>query len=286
MDLTNIETIKNLAKSINIHPSRRSGQNFLISKEVLNQMVRTADLHKTDKVMEIGPGFGTLTIELLSTGAEVVSFEIDKKLAEFLARYKKQYSNFNLFQADIIKSWEIIDQEFKDMEYKLVSNLPYNITSLVLRNFMENKPRPSEMTLMVQKEVAQRVIAQPGEMSILSVAVQFFGCPEKVIDISAENFWPQPEVDSSILKITDIGRDINSYEKKLLPLKPKDFFRTVKIGFAAKRKQLHNNLANGFDISSEKTSLILENIDIKPTVRAQDLTIKEWITITHHFIQN
>lgn len=284
MDLTSLDTIKYLAKTNGFHPVKSSGQNFLVSEKVLSQIIKTAGLKKTDQVMEIGPGFGTLTVRLLDTGAKVSSFEIDKKLIRYLKRYEGLYPNFKLYDSNVLDGWPIINKEFKDLDYKLVSNLPYNITSIVLRNFTENIPRPSEMVLMVQKEVAERVISKPGQMSILAVAVQFYGSPEKIIDVPPESFWPQPEVNSSILRITEIGQDINGFQKKLLPYKTEDFFRTVKIGFAARRKQLHNNLANGFNVSSKKTTNILNKIGIKPTIRAQDLKIEDWINITRHFI--
>ncbi len=280
MDLTNKEVIINLAKKNDISPSRQSGQNFLISRHYLEEIVGIANLDKDDRVMEIGPGFGVLTLELLKHSGQVVSFEIDKKLFKYLERYLKLYPNFKLHNADAIKNWKIINEELKDLDYKLVSNLPYNITSRVLRNFTELKPRPKEMIIMVQKEVAERVVAKPGQMSILSVAVQFYGHPEKMIDIKSENFWPEPAIDSSILKISQIGMDARNYQKKLSPFKAKDFFRTVKIGFSARRKQLHNNLVNGFKITSEKTSKTLAKNGINPKIRAQELSIDQWIDIT------
>lgn len=283
MDLTNKDTIINLAKKMNISPSARSGQNFLLSQEYLNTIINTAKLNKHDMVLEVGPGFGVLTIKLLESGAKVFSFEIDKKLAVFMKRYETLFPNFKIINADILKSWAILNDNFKDLQYKLVANLPYNITSKLLREFMETSPRPKEMVIMIQKEVADRITATPGKMSVLAVAVQFYGVPKKIIDLKSENFWPQPEVDSSIIKISKIGIDSNGYGKRLSPYNSKDFFRCVKIGFSAKRKQLHNNLSNGFGISNEKTAQKLNKIKINPNIRAQDLTIDEWISITHNF---
>jgi 16S rRNA (adenine1518-N6/adenine1519-N6)-dimethyltransferase len=138
------------------------------------------------------------------------------------------------------------------------------------------------MVILVQKEVAQRVIAPPGEMSLLSVAVQFFGSPEIVRVVPRDNFWPEPEVDSAILKIQGIARDSKGYQGALGDISVKKFFSTVKIGFSAKRKQLHNNLSAGFRVDDAQIQAMLQQLGINPASRAQDLTMENWIKIARN----
>jgi len=279
MDLTDKKTIKELAKKAGLSPNRQSGQNFLLSREVIDRIISVADLQKEDKVLEIGPGFGTLTTAMLETGAMVHAFELDRRLTEFNRRYEKIYPRYKIHQADVLGAGRIINQEFNDLDYKLIANLPYNITSRVLRIFTEKKPRPHTMVVMVQREVAERIAAQPGQMSILSVAVQFHGQVEIIMEVPADKFWPQPEVNSSVIKITGLGQDINGYKKELSPAREPDFFHVVKIGFSSKRKQLQNNLINGFGQERDKILEIMSKIGLKDDIRAQELSVFQWIKL-------
>lgn len=279
MDLASLDTIKFLVKKNKIRPSRQSGQNFLICREVLDKIMQVAEIESGEKVLEIGPGFGTLTNELLEAQAEVTSVELDKNLVKSLSKFKNLYRNFNLISGDIIKEWSILNKDFKNLDYKLISNLPYSLTSLVFRLFLGEVPRPKKIVVLIQKEVAERIIARPGKMSMLSTAVQFYG-EAKIIDIvKPECFWPAPEVQSAILEVDRIGLDSNQYKKKLGKTKEETFFKITKIGFSAKRKQLHNNLSNGLYKKSDEIKVFLTNLGINPAIRAQDLTIDQWIEI-------
>lgn len=282
MLLASKETIQFLCKKYKFQPSRVSGQNFLVSEEVLDDIVDAAQLQGSDTVLEIGAGFGTLTVELLKSASRVVAVELDKRLVLPLKKLAKVNKNLQVVEGDVFKQRPAVNFKLKDLCYKVVANLPYNITSLFLRNFLEQKPRPKEMVLLVQKEVAERAVARPGKMSRLSVAVQFYGQPEIIRVVPAENFWPVPEVDSAILKICGIGRDVKGYQGLLGNIDEKIFFNFINIGYSAKRKQLHNNLAAGLRLANGLIQENLSRLGINPRARAQDLAIEDWIKIVQN----
>ncbi|MFA6098901.1 MAG: 16S rRNA (adenine(1518)-N(6)/adenine(1519)-N(6))-dimethyltransferase RsmA [Patescibacteria group bacterium] len=280
MHLTSKKTIQFLCRKYDFWPSRSSGQNFLVSEKTLNKIVESANLNSNDKVLEIGGGFGTLTTALLEKAGQITTVEMDKRLFGALQKISAVSPNLKAVLGDIFQNWKVISAGFPDLSYKLVANLPYNITSLVLRNFLEYQPRPSAMTLLVQKEVADRICAQPGSLSLLSVAVQFFGSPRVISYIPKSDFWPEPQVDSAILQIKEIGKDPNNYLQSLNGLDQKELFKIIKLGFSAKRKQLHNNLSGGLGVTGKEISKILSKIDLNQMIRAQELSINQWIEIT------
>jgi len=275
MDLSSPETIKEFLRKNNISPSRDRGQNFLIDKNVLEKIIESANLKKDDVVLEIGAGFGTLTERLAQKAGKVITVESDRGILPILRRNLENYKNVEIIEKDVLS---VVNYESKIMnyEYKIVANLPYQITSIVLRKFLENEPRPNEMMVMVQKEVAERICAISGEMSILAVSVQFFGQPEIIQIVPRSSFYPAPEVDSAILRISRIK---NESETNLKRIDAKDFFRVVKVGFSARRKQLHNNLANGLRLKSEEVKNILLDLGLDIQVRAQDLSVDDWINL-------
>lgn len=285
MNLASLKTIQFLCRKYKFRPSPKSGQHFLISESSLSKIIQAAGLRKDDTVLEIGAGFGTLTVELLQRVKKVIAVELDKRMVAALKKLATVNKSLTLVKGDIFKQWPMISSLLGDLQYKLVANLPYNITSLVLRNFLEQKPRPSQITLLVQKEVAERVVAKPGKMSLLSVAVQFFGNPEIISYVSGRHFWPQPKVDSAILRIQGIGQDIGGYRKSLRGVELRRFFSLVKTGFSAKRKQLHNNLTAGLRINNNKAREILIASGVDPISRAQNLSIEQWIKIAHNVIK-
>ena len=253
MDLTEVRTIKKLYQELNIRSNKKLGQNFLVSKKVLDKIIKAGDLEKSDTVLEIGPGFGVLTQELLKYVDNLIVVEKDKRLAEFLNMRKQEYKDINHKDIKIIND-DILKKSIKDYglsgKYKIISNLPYQITSPILWKFLnEIENKPQMMVLMVQKEVAERIVAKPGQMSVLSVMCQFQAECEIVAQVSKENFWPQPEVDSAIIKLKIKNQNILREENDMVK-----FFKIVKIGFSAKRKMLKNNLSAGLKISSNETS--------------------------------
>ncbi|MFA5128857.1 MAG: 16S rRNA (adenine(1518)-N(6)/adenine(1519)-N(6))-dimethyltransferase RsmA [Patescibacteria group bacterium] len=275
MELYSLTVIKSLCKKYGVRPSREYGQNFLIDREVLESIVQAADLKNNDTVLEIGPGFGVLTAELIGRAKRVVAVETDRKMAKILGEILDIPKNLEVVEKDILK---IANDELgvKNYEYKIVANLPYQITSAVFRKFLSEEPRPEEITVMVQKEVAERICAAPGEMSLLSLSVQFYGQPEIVDIVPRRAFWPEPEVDSAIIKISNIK---NIYERNKKEIAPEKFFRLAKIGFSSRRKQLQNNLAGGLRLSNKKIKEVLVNLGFDERVRAQDLGVDNWVKL-------
>lgn len=252
-----------LLKKYHIQPKRENGQNFLINDQILAKIVQAANLNAEDQVLEIGPGFGVLTVELAKISKKVVSVELDSKFIPILKKIANVSKNLEIIQQDILKL--NINKYFKDLEYKLIANLPYNISSLILHNFLEYKPRPKEIVLLLQKEVAERVCAKPGKMSILSVAVQTLGQPEIIAEVPATAFYPEPEVASAIIKIKTFNNNISPA-----------FFSLVRIGFANRRKTLLNNLVNGLKIERAQAENLLKKCALADNCRAQELSVDKW----------
>jgi len=291
MDLTSKETIQRLCSRNRIYPSKQRGQNFLINHDALDKILKAADLGKDDVVLEIGPGFGVLTVELAKRVKRVIAAEADKRLAKALREILAEYKNVEIIQEDILKL-QITNYKLQNYKYKIVANLPYQITSAIFRKFLENEPRPTELVVMVQKEVAERICAKPGKMSVLSVSVQFFGRPEIVSVVPHNAFWPEPEVDSAILKVSQIK---NRSEANLKQIRfsfalnslsdLREFFRIVRIGFSSRRKQLHNNLAAGLRLPNEIIKNNLIECGFNQKVRAEDLSVEDWIKLTQRFVK-
>ncbi len=270
IDLTNKENLKKVLDSYFVNPKKSLGQNFVIDKSVVKKICDSADLSKKDEVVEVGPGIGTLTLPLAKKAKRVTAVEKDRRLVSVLRDLIKNKENIKIIHEDILS----FPVPFRD--YKVVANLPYYITSPVIRKFLEERCPPSSLVLTVQREVAERIIAKPPNMSVLSVSVQFYARPEIVSHVSRNSFWPSPSVESSIIKITP-KEEIFDEEFK------KDFFRIVKKGFSHPRKQILTNFQ--FDIKGKKGlnlikkeelySLIKES-GVDPKSRAEKLSIKEW----------
>ena len=259
--------IKRLLKEHNLKPKKYLGQNFLIDKTTLGIIINAAELARDDVVLEIGPGLGILTKELAKKVKRVVAVEKDKRLVKILKKRLSCLANIKIIEGDVLK---LTTENLKlKANYKVVANLPYYITSPVIRKFLEEKRVPKLMVLMVQKEVAKRICAKPPKMSVLSVAVQFYSFPKIVKIVKKECFWPKPKVDSAIVKLT-------TYNQKLTTINTNLFFKIVKAGFSHPRKQLKNNLKK---VLKEKTGKILQRSNIKGVRRAETLSVNEWVKI-------
>ncbi len=251
-----------------IKPIKHFGQNFLINKRAISNVINGAKLLKTDIVLEIGPGKGALTKELVKRVKKVIAVEKDERLVKFLEQEFKNYENIKIIHGDILKNHEL---GIKNHEYKIVANLPFYITAPVIRKFLEIENPPKEMTLIVQKEVAQRICAKPPRMSILAVSVQFYAEAKVLSYISKRSFKPVPKVDSAIIQITP---------KKKHDINPDKFFKIVKAGFSQPRKQLINNLSKKLDIDKKELGSLLLSKRIKPTQRAETLSVENWLNLT------
>lgn len=254
------------------------GQHFLNSEEIAAQIAGAADLSAGDTVLEIGPGKGILTEYLLQKAGSVVAVEKDSGLCEFLKRKFSGAKNFYLINADIRDFFQKprnYELRIVNHGYKIVANIPYYLTSRLIKLILENPNPPRQIILTIQKEVAERICAAPPKMSILAVSVQIFGTPWIIKIIPAEYFSPPPEVDSVVLKITPSAAPLVSEENR------KEFFRLVKIGFSSRRKQLINNLSSGFHMSRADAEKWLRVAGIDPTRRAETLTVGEWLNLAN-----
>lgn len=242
-------------------PKKYLGQNFLKSKIIANQIIQAANVQKNDVVLEVGPGRGILTEILVQKAKKIIAIEKDKELADFLMDKFKNLKNLSIIHDDILK-FQV--SGFRLQAYKIVANIPYYITSHFLRKFLESEYQPSLMALMVQKEVAERIIAKDGKESILSISVKAYGQPEVIATVPARFFSPAPKVDSAIILIKNISRDFFVQNK----ITEEKFFKILKQGFCHKRKLLKKNLT-----ISEK---VLEKCGIPSLARAEELSLKNW----------
>jgi len=263
-----------LFQKLQIRPLKGLGQNFLADKGALKTIIKAADINPDEVVLEIGPGTGVLTLELAKYAKRVTAVEKDANMVEVLKELLKSQNikNVEIIQGDALK---IQIPKSKLQNYKVVANLPYYITSPVIRKFLEAENQPKLMVLMVQKEVGQRICAKPPDMTLLAVSVQFYAEPKIISYISRKSFWPSPKVDSAIIKITPHGA-VPQYNSGLC----EQFFKIVRSGFSHPRKQLINNLSTGLSISREQVEAWLKKNKILPTTRAETLTVENWIKLT------
>lgn len=251
------------------------GQNFLKNKHIIQKIVDTGSVKKTDNVLEIGPGKGALTEFLLDTGAQVFAIEKDSRLMTFLNEKFHEYvakKQLHIIEGDIEKL--DIAEVGLQRHYKLIANIPYYITGLIIRKFLETDLQPTEMVVLVQKEVAQRIIARDGKESLLSISVKVYGEPKMARIVKAGNFEPKPKVDSAILHISGISKKFFN-EKNIDEL---FFFNIVRTGFSSKRKVLLNNLSPF--ASKEEIKEIFKEMGADEKSRAEELTLQNWADIT------
>jgi 16S rRNA (adenine1518-N6/adenine1519-N6)-dimethyltransferase len=260
-----------LLRQSGLHARKGLGQNFLIDEDVLNQIISTAGLSAEDLVIEVGPGLGVLTEELAKYAGRVVAIELDDNLAALLKERLSGLKNVVVINRDILKTdLTALLSDYKTTKYKVVANLPYYITSPVLRHFLESDCKPESMIVMVQKEVAEEIAAKPGKMSLLSIGVQLYGQPEIITKVPAESFYPAPKVDSAVLKVIPYAQPRVQIDDR------EGFFKLVRAGFASARKQLANSLAKGLEITKEESMSLLGKAGIDSQRRAETLAIEEW----------
>lgn len=273
MDLTNPQTIERLLRKYRISPRRSAGQNFLIERRALDQVVAAANLTTRDVVLEVGPGFGVLTVELARRVGRVVTVELDHRLVKALrdVLQQKNITNVQVIEGDILKLLATRHVPLAT-SYKVVSNLPYQITGHFLKRILETAPRPELLVLTLQQEVAERITAKPGDMSIIAVAVQFYGEPDIIARVPRTSFLPPPEVDSAIVRI-------RTKSIAATPEEQKAFFRIVRIGFSSRRKTLANNLAAGLKVPRQEMEKLLITQNLEPKVRAQELSVNDWLKL-------
>ncbi len=271
---------RGLLRRFGLKARKGLGQHFLVDGAVLGLITGAAELTPADIVVEVGPGLGVLTRELAREAGWVVSIELDEKLAHVLKETLASCDNVTIIDGDVLRidPAALLDEQRAHFSpaaaassgYKVVANLPYYITAPVLRHFLEAPARPELMVVMVQKEVAEAIAAGPGKMSLMSVSVQFYGEPEVVSYVPARCFYPVPEVDSAILRI-------RPYPHPAVAVTDREgFFRLVRAGFSASRKQLANSLGRGLVLPKAEVLALLEEAGIDPRRRAETLGLDEW----------
>ncbi|MFN8530283.1 MAG: 16S rRNA (adenine(1518)-N(6)/adenine(1519)-N(6))-dimethyltransferase RsmA [Anaerolineae bacterium] len=267
---------KQLLDQLEILPKKSLGQNFIHDPNVLEKIVTIADLGRDDTVLEIGPGTGALTEHLAPLAREVIAVEIDERMEPILQARFSPTSNVRVVFADILQTNL---RELVPSNYVVVANLPYYITSAILRHLLETDHRAKRLILTVQLEVAERLIAKPGDMSLLSVSVQYYAKPKIAARINKAVFYPRPDVDSAVVRL-------DTYDKPPVEV-PSDeaFFRIVRAGFAQKRKQLKNSLGDTLPMSHDAAAARIEQAGIDPRRRAETLTLQEWAALSRSFAQ-
>jgi 16S rRNA (adenine1518-N6/adenine1519-N6)-dimethyltransferase len=267
--------VSRLLRDYGIRPVKSLGQNFLQDDAALRKIISVSQIAPSDTILEIGPGLGSLTRYLAITAKDVIAVELDDSLLPILSSVLMEFKNARVIQGDILKI--PIADLIKSNTYRVVANIPYYITSAIIRHLLESQPKPKSIVLTIQKEVAQRICAKPGDMSLLALSVQVFGKPDIVAEISSEAFFPAPNVDSSVIRI-------EIFSEPAIPAPQLDsFFRLAKAGFSQKRKTLRNSLSAGLSISAGDAERLLKKSGIDPKRRAETLYIPEWANLTLTF---
>jgi 16S rRNA (adenine1518-N6/adenine1519-N6)-dimethyltransferase len=268
--------VRSLLRQYHLDPHKGLGQNFLVDAGILWKIVRVAGVRPADAVLEIGAGLGSLTTVLAQNAARVVAVEIDKKLVPVLQKVVATFGNVEVVAGDMLKLDPV--ELMKRTDYLVVANIPYYITSSIIRHLLAGKIKPQRMVLTVQREVAGRICASAGDYSLLALSVQVFGSVQVVMDIPASAFYPQPNVDSSVLRV-------DLYPEPLIPDDRLDcFFQLAHFGFSQKRKTLRNTLAAGLHWSGDQAAALLQSAGIDPQRRAQTLELTEWRTLVGEYL--
>ena len=275
MKLSGKSELMSVLNKYNFSFSKSLGQNFLIDQNILNKIVSGSGINENTNVLEVGPGAGTLTRELCLKAKKVTAVEIDKALIPILNDVMSDFDNFNLINCDILELNinELIKDEFGNESFTVVANLPYYITTPIIMNFLESELPVNSMTLMIQKEVAARILAEPGtkDYGALSVAVQFYAKPGVICSASPHCFTPQPKVTSTVV-------NLKLYDKPKYDVKNKEqFFKIVKSIFSQRRKTLVNSLSGSpyLDLSKDKIIDVLKQMELNEKVRGEKLNIEQ-----------
>jgi len=286
MDNRLLEETEYLLRENNIRPGFVAGQNFLICGDVLDDIITAGAIDKKDNVLEIGPGLGVLTSQLIKKANKVLAIEYDKQLIPLLNKFVKINDNLELINDDILN---ISNEDIADKlnnEFRVIANIPYQITAKIIKKFLNFEPKPTSLILLVQKEVAERIVAGPGNLSKLAISVQFYAKAEIIRVVSKTCFWPEPKVDSAIVTVKNISRkNFKSKEEENL------FFEIIKSGFAHKRKVLIKNLEKSKSLKFLEVGLpeikeLFEKLGINPKIRAEDISLEIWLEITKYFSTN
>jgi len=264
------ETVKNMLKTYGLTPSKSLGQNFLIDDNIIRKILKTSNPLKNDVILEIGPGIGNLTSELSKKSKKVIAIEKDKEMCIILNNLNLK--NVRIINKDILKV--NFDEEIPQ-NYKVIANIPYYLTSKLIRKLLESKNQPSDIILMIQKEVAERICNIKEKSNLLSLSVWFYAKPEIKFFVSKNSFYPKPKIDSAVIKITP-------HRKKTSKESSERFFNVIRAGFSHPRKQLINNFSEKFKKEKEEIKTWLSNNNVPPNQRAEDVDLKKWIELSEN----
>ena len=264
--------IPELLRQHGLRPDKRLGQNYLTDHAILKRVTATAEIQPQDCVLEIGAGPGNLTRFLAAQARRVVAVELDERVLPALRQVLAPFDNVEVIHADILQvnPAGLFPAEEHPAGYLVVANIPYYITSVVIRHLLEAPLQPRRMILTIQQEVAERICAAPGDLSLLALSIQVYGKPELVLRIPASAFYPAPQVDSAVLRIELYP------QPRIEPALVDTFFKLIKAGFSQKRKTLRNSLAGGLHISTVDAEALLLHARVDPQRRAETLSLEEW----------
>lgn len=267
--------VHQLLKDYQIRPDKRLGQNFLVADAYLEKIIAKASILPSDAVLEIGPGLGSLTVHLCARAARVTAVELDQRFISPLHEVTKDYTNFELIHGDILS---LAPNDLQLPEgYFVVANIPYYITSAVIRHLLTARKKPRSLVLTIQKEVARRISSSSGKLSLLALSVLVYGNPEYAFSIPAGAFYPQPKVDSAVIKVDILN------EPRISPSNQDTFFKLARAGFQQKRKNLRNSLSSGLHLEKSFIEELLVQANIDKNRRAETLSIDEWKKLTELF---
>ncbi len=274
MDLWNIKTVKYLFDKYNCNFKKSLGQNFLVSQWVCPKMVEMAGINEKIGVLEIGPGVGVLTVELAKKANKVVAIEVDKKLIPLLGETLRDYKNVEVINGDVLKTdlHKIIEEKLSNQDIIVCANLPYYITSPIIMYLLESKLPIKSITVMVQKEVARRIVAKERtrDISVLSLAIQYYSEPTILFDVASGNFNPQPDVDSSVINLKLRSQPAVKVKSEKL------FFKVISSAFAQRRKTAVNSIANSLGLKKDFVIDLFENVGIDLNKRSENLSMEEF----------
>lgn len=267
-----------ILRKYDLNLKKSLGQNFLSQTSVLEKIVDSADLPVNAEVLEIGPGLGTLTRHLATQARRVVAVEIDQRFIPILQDLLVDFKNVDILHGDIMEA--NITEIMESSDYYVVANIPYYITSALLKHLLEAEKKPAKIVLTVQKEVAERICAEEGDLSLLALSVQVYGSPQKVLTIPAGAFYPPPTIDSTVVAV-------DLYPQPVIPIQNlKAFFQLAKAGFSQKRKTLRNSISAGMRLKPAQAEDLLKQAEIDPQRRAETLALAEWRVLTSVYLEN
>lgn len=283
-NLSRVSDIKKILKKFGFSFSKGLGQNFLIDPDVCPRMADECIPSEEYGVLEIGPGIGVLTVELARRAQKVVSVELDKRLLPILDETLHDFSNVEIINQDILKCdmKKIVEENFVGMPFVVCANLPYYITSDVIMKLLEERVAAENITVMVQKEAANRICANPGtrEVGAISIAVRYYSEPKVLFEVPRDSFMPSPNVDSAVIQLSLREQDLDFINDD------KMFFKVVKAAFAQRRKMISNTLSKNLNISKEKILKVINECGLAENIRVEQLTLQDFANISEKIKKN